>query len=33
MKVTAYNPDTAIGDLSGKIILITGGEQSPSYHQ
>jgi hypothetical protein len=33
MKVTAYNPDTAIGDLSGKIIFITGGEQSRSNHR
>ena len=31
MKVSAYNPDKAIGDLSGKVILITGGA-SKSMH-
>jgi hypothetical protein len=29
MGASSFNPETDIGDLSGKVILVTGGESSP----
>jgi len=31
MGVTRFNPDESIGDLTGKVILVTGGRSQSNY--